>query len=415
VRVTLTSMDALISSFLSDIVRIFVAVAWIVVPVFLGVVFWQLRLLRKRLAFLSGVSWEMIEIRIPRDNLKTPKSMEQVFTSLYGIYSFGIPWMPKYLDGKVDLWVSFEIVGNGGGISFYVRTPSQFRNLVESAIYSQYPDAELVDAPDYVMDFPSQIPNDVYDIWGTDFGLAKSSVYPLRTYYHFEDPKEERRTDPLATITEAMSKLKDDESVWIQLMVSPTGSATGFDLKKKAEEEIKKIIEEKSTKRTDHEGKEVSSGLMGLSEGYRNIIKEIENKASKHAFEVTLRFIYIDKKENFSPLNIAAIMGSFQQFNTQNMNALKPAKLITVLGGWTAKLVPYYKKNKMLAKKRRLYDFYRSRCFGYSNHTGGEELPVLNTEELATLFHFPAGIVKAPKLRAVLSRKGEPPVDLPIE
>jgi len=69
----------------------------------------------------------------------------------------------------------------------------------------------------------------------------------------------------------------------------------------------------------------------------------------------------------------------------------------------------------ILSKKRKLFDYYRKRRFGYSGKLIEEKLPVLNIEELATIFHFPAGVVRAPKLQTVYSRKGEPPVNLPIE
>jgi len=407
----IASIDALFS-FLSNAIYV---LAWFFVPVFLIVLWWRVRLIYKRAAFLAKVEWVLLEMQMPANNEKTPKAMEQVFASLYGMYSFGVQPLPKYLEGKVDLWASFEMMGKGGEMRFFVRFPSQYRNLVESAIYSQYPDVELEEVIDYMEDLPTILPNDVYDIFGTGFGLTKNSVYPIRTYFHFEDPKEERRLDPLSSIVEAMSKLKNDETAIIQVLFSPTGALTGFDLKKKAEEEIQKIVDEKSPKRTDSGGNEFSAGMIGLSEGYRNVVKDIEAKAAKLAFQVSLRFLYIDRKDSFSPLNNAAIMGSFQQFNTVNENAFKPDKFMTIFGGWKAKVFPFYKRYKLLSKKRRLYDAIRTRRFGYSNRLSDEGLPVLNVEELATLFHFPSWVVKAPSLRMHASRKSGPPTNLPIE
>lgn len=395
-------------------------VIWILAPIFLVAVFWKLRLVHRRSRFLAKVEWDILEIRIPRDIIKTPKSMEQIFSSLYGTYSFGIKPLDKYLDGKVDLWVSFEMAGRGGGISFYVRTPKQFRNLVESAIYSQYPEAEISPTSDYTEELPRMIPNEIYDIWGTGYTLAKESPYPIRTYEYFEEVRDEKRIDPLSTIFEAMSKLKEDEMIWIQLLVSPTGAATGNDLKKKSEEAVKKIIKERSVaKKEETKGDEkketVSLGMFALTPGDQNVIKAIENKSSKLPFQFTLRFVYIDRKDAFSPLNVAAVSGSFQQFNTQNLNSLKGDETKTSFGGWKGRFFPWYKKIKVLEKKRKIYDAYVNRKFGASGRLANEDLPILNTEELATIFHFPALVVKAPKLRPVHSRKGEPPVNLPME
>ena len=41
-------------------------------------------------------------------------------------------------------------------------------------------------------------------------------------------------------------------------------------------------------------------------------------------------------------------------------------------------------------------------------------LPILNTEELATIYHFPTTFVEAPALQRLGSRRGEPPAELPI-
>jgi len=40
---------------------------------------------------------------------------------------------------------------------------------------------------------------------------------------------------------------------------------------------------------------------------------------------------------------------------------------------------------------------------------------VLNTEELATIWHFPMSHVKTPQVQKTISKRSEPPVGLPIE
>lgn len=393
----------------SSLLETLATVLWFVVPVFLFAVFWDMRLTHKRLEFLSKVKWTMLEIRVPKDNIKSTKAMEQFVANLWGIYTFGIKPLDKYLDGKVDLWISFELVGEGGGIAFYVRTPAQYRNLVESSLYAQYPDVEIVEAADYTDELPAIMPNEAYDLWGTGYRLVQPNPYPLKTYANFDDSaiNEAKRLDALAPIFEAMSKLKDEERIWIQLLISPTGPATGDDLKKEGNDLVKKIQEEKLKKSED--------GSSGLSGFYQDAIKGIEAKVSKPYFQTSLRFVYIDRRDKFSGLNQTAVMGAMQQFNTQNMNSLAPDRLITIAGGLRMKLFPAYKQYVILSKKRMLYDYYVNRRFGFSNRLAEEKLPVLNTEEIATLFHFPHMGSKAPSLRRITSRRSEPPVNLPIE
>ena len=51
-----------------------------------------------------------------------------------------------------------------------------------------------------------------------DLLWLKDSAYPIKTYPYFEEVKEEKRVDPISTVAETMSKLKDDEMIWIQLL-----------------------------------------------------------------------------------------------------------------------------------------------------------------------------------------------------
>lgn len=388
---------------------------WFAIPVFLFTIFWKIRLFYKRSEFLKKVKWDFLEMRISGENMKTPKAMEQVFASLFGIYSFGNSWGMKYLKGKIDLWISFEIVGSAEGIRFFIRTPSQYRNLLESALYAQYPDAEIIPADDYAYMFGKKIPNEIYDLWGTGFTLTKSRVYPIRTYQEFEEIKEEKSLDPLATIFEAMSKLKGDETVFIQLIISPTGSATGVDINKEGEKEIKRIMEEKAMVRRNKEGEEEKmTGMFALTPGIQEIIKAIERKTSRTVFETTLRFVYIDRRDGFNGMNISSIMGAFQQFNFPQLNSLRPDRSITIFGGWKALLFPIYKNIKINIKKRRLFYYYSTRRFGNENHLKKEKFPVFSIEELATLYHFPRHFVGAPGLKSPFSRKGGAPSNLPV-
>jgi len=122
--------------------------------------------------------------------------------------------------------MSLEIVGFAQGVHFYIRVPKKYRKLVESAFFSQYPDAEIEEAQDYISFLPPDLPNHEFDIWGTDYVLARDNAYPLKTYPYFEQilQFEELSIDPLATITEVISNLENNELVWLQLLIRPIGS-----------------------------------------------------------------------------------------------------------------------------------------------------------------------------------------------
>lgn len=435
-RFTLIIMSDIFSiatGIFQSISEVFQYVWWIVLPLILFFIFWEFRLKYLQDEFIKGIKWITLELRIPKENLKTPKAMEQVFSAVHSIYSRKIKGHDKLIKGKVQYWMSFEIVGHDGGVYFFIKTPADYKNLIESAIFSQYTDAEISEVEDYTTFYPSVLPNQTYNIWGTDFILAKDDPYPIRTYPYFEEKEEERRLDPVSNITEAMSKLKSDEAIWLQFLIRPIGEEVS-DFKEKGQEIIDKMMgrEKGEAKgggiasfyqwvgnilfapveppKWDGEKKEeTKKEVSRLTDGERDIIKAIENKMSKLAFDTIIRFVYIDKADAFTRANIAAVTGAFKQFSTENLNALKPnGDVTTIKSGWLAEFWSTYKKKSEYSKKRKL-------IFNYNFRIMIPKTSVLCVEELATLYHVPTTMVGAPKLRRLEAKKGEPPSELPIE
>lgn len=66
-----------------------------------------------------------------------------------------------------------------------------------------------------------------------------------------------------------------------------------------------------------------------------------------------------------------------------------------------------FKPIRMGFRKRILYERYRDLSFG-------PEKPILNIEELATIYHFPIMGVESTYLEKVESKKGGPPASLPL-
>jgi hypothetical protein len=402
---------------------------WVILPVGLFFIWNELWLWGMNRIWKLSLQWVLLEIKIPKNILKTPKAMENVFAALHGIYN-GVAWEDRYLKGADLPWFTCELIGYAGGVRFYIRCPAINRNLVESAIYSEYPDAEVVEAEDYTQLLPEVLPNDIYDIYGQEFILAKSSSYPIRTYEFFEAPTEEHRLDPIAAITEIMSRLKEGEAIWLQYLIQPVSD----EWKKEGEELRDKIMQRKKTGQGDEgwvEGfmqflrnlfialiehptwssgsKEEKEKMLHLSPGELNVLKGIENKISKLGFNSVIRFIYIDRQASFTISNISSVNGAFKQFNTLDMNSFKViGDTVTYITARKLTYKSWFRKRRILYRKRLMYDMYKLRWFPAVRNS------ILNTEELATIFHFPLVSVGAPLLRRIETRKGEPPAHLPI-
>lgn len=385
---------------------------WIILPVIAAIIFLELWEQHKRALFHQSISWKVLELRVPQNILKTPKAMEQIFSA-------------AYLEGEKH-WMSFEVVGRAGDTHFYLRLPSQYRNMMEAAIYAQYPDAEITEVDDYVKQMPRTMPNPDFEIHGIEEGLAKDAWLPIKTYATFEDSVEERRLDTISLLVESMAKLKDDEQIWYQLVVKP------------ADEKWKKGAEAAVNKLSGIEAPKTSSGFfsgfgLGLSvqdiiaapirhpneaaaakkeekpkdktqsPGAKDSIDGIRQKTSKLAFETTVRVLYIDRRAAFGKDNLSSMAAFFRQFNTQNLNFFKPNAERT-----TGKQKGFFKKWKLALSKREFYAAY-----AHAAPTAGAKC-ILNTEELATIYHFPLGTVGTTELRKVGSRKGGPPATLPL-
>ncbi len=433
---------------------------WIYIPLILFLFAKDLWIKSRRDKFVGGLEWVLLEVVPPRDIEKTPFAMEQLFAGLHGIQS--VPNnRERLVDGVFQRWFSFEMVSQGGEIHFFVRTLSLFRDLIESNIYAQYPEAEISQVADYVDTMPSDLPNDDYSLWGTELVLTKEDAYPIRTYPTFESAatSEEQRVDPISSLLEVINKIGPDEHVWIQTLVRPVKDDWKEDGEKLRDELVgrkedkeegflvkeikgfgvaaKSVAEEIVTgvpvaPGGDAESKEKEDALFlwKTTKAEQEVIHAIEQNISKFGFDVIIRFVYFAKKDNFSRARVAAVIGSYKQFGTQNLNGFKPNPKVTPNLDFAYQL----KETRNTYRKKRVFASYRKREFipqseaiSYLKPFIFERLPilnwffirskpfVLNVEELATVYHFPITGVKAPLVPKVEAKKGEPPMGLPVK
>ncbi|MDO8472011.1 MAG: type IV secretion system DNA-binding domain-containing protein, partial [bacterium] len=114
----------------------------------------------------------------------------------------------------------------------------------------------------------------------------------------------------------------------------------------------------------------------------------IENKATKLGYEVIMRVVSISDNELNAKTRIQSVLGAYKQFNTTNMNGFSGKEIsINDTKNWLAFI------NRSFEKKSNIF----------------------NTEELASVYHFPNMSVETPNLTWAGSRKSEAPVNIPIK
>lgn len=391
--------------------------------------------------FVSRQKKVFLAIDVPKNNEQLPKAVENIFAHIQGAYSSATK-KEKWIDGKFGPVFSFEIVSIGGYIQFVIMTWEKYRDMIEALIYAQYPEAEITEIEDYTKFAPQKWPNKTHLMFATEF-VTKNSIYlPIKTYPEFEEKLAGEFKDPMAQLLESLSRLLPDEQVWLQVLIQLEKQ----EWQKGGDKLVKKMIGAKAPKPkptlvdkavelpltaltvasdavfgaaaapVKKEDKGARSEMLFLSPGERAAVEAVERKISKLGYKTKIRFIY------FAPFKIARtstvisfVRGALQQFTSMDMNQFTFNGNLTTKRDyfWQTNGIWYYLSGTFY---RTVNERMQINFRGYKNRslwTGGKCF-YLNTEELATIWHFPIMTVKAPLVKRTEAKRAEPPAGLPF-
>ena len=360
-------------------------IVWI--PIVVILIILTIRNYRKvnRLQVLN-VDSVLLMMEIPKDNDKKELAAEQLFASLHGILRDANELKNS---GGVQEHLSFEIASSGNQIRFFVWVPKVLQSFVEGQIYSQYPSVQIYRMKEDYVDRRTKYPV----AYSTEIVLTENEALPIKTFESFE-------VDPLAGITGTLAKLNPNggEELWIQILTRPVAD----NWHQKTDAWIKAV---KAGKSFDFfhidwawfaqiiaalwrppEGGTEQPVKVELSERDKTRVAKAEEKATKLGYEVKIRLAYVGQDEVSAKLNMQALVGTFKQFNSTNLNGFK------MLGGT-------FDKNAL--------DAYKERQFT----DGGF---ILNISELASVYHLPHTNVETPNIVWASSKTAEPPAKLPM-
>src|SRR3989338_8993332 len=245
----------------------------------------------KRRVWMREQGSVLLEIKIPKDVLKSPAAMEMV---IEGIWEDVVGTLTDvYLEGRVRDWFSLEIVSICGEVKFFILGLKKWKNIIETRVYTHYPGAEVFEAEDYAL-------NIVYDptkmsVWGITTKLNKPDAYPIKTYIDYELDKvhikdQGESVDPITPLLEYLGSLNPGEQAWVQIMIQAHRKEGLLDArflvkpdwKDGIKKSIKDIIEKEAPIKAE---KDKPASILGLTEDQRNTIKSIERNAGKLAFD----------------------------------------------------------------------------------------------------------------------------------
>lgn len=330
----------------------------------------------------------LLTLEIPRANDKAELAAEQLFASLHGILR---DKQELRLSGGKQEHLSFEIASVNGQIRFYVWVPKALQSFVEGQIYAQYPTVQIYPAQEDYTEHERQ--HQV--VYSTELTTTDSEFLPIRTFQNFE-------VDPLAGITGTLAKLESTgEELWIQVLARPiaddwhsyvdrwtssvrNGRSSLFGGSGGNMRWLAGIFEVLWKPPEQGDGKKPEG--TELSERNKTRISEAEKKATKLGYQVKIRIAYLGESQTNAKLRIQALVGTFKQFNSTNLNGFKATR---------ANFGKEYLER------------YRKRSFA-------DEGFILNIEELASVFHLPHTNVETPNIVWASSKTAEPPSKLPI-
>jgi len=317
-----------------------------------------------------------------------PLAAEQLFSVIHGILKE---------DGE-DNHFSFEIVVKNEKIKFIVACSEILSSHLESQIYAQYPMAQITRIPDYTDEFANY-----QFIRGSGIKLLKSDFLPILTFRNFE-------VDPLSAITSSLSQVKAAEGLAIQIITKPrpdNWQMAGYEavskIKRKEFGEKKnefiifrflkfilkiigfvltRILAPTVTPEKETKGRVIS----GLSQSEEVTVSGIEHKLTRSGFDSYIRLVSFADNQFSAEQNFRSCIATFSQFSRTNLNS--------------------FIENKEIDSKKLIEDF-KSRALDLKSSY------VLNTEELASIYHLPSLSVDIPNIDWAPIRQNEIPDNLP--
>lgn len=357
--------------------------------------------LHRRARYGSTFRAKILLIKVPKElrkedaaQDKSQQQLQELIARMENVFStFGSlkqeEGIKAWLMGRSD-HVSCEIVVDQEKILFYVVTPEKWQAFFEEQIHAQFPFASIDETNDYNIFSPTGV------ILATYLTLRRSSAFALKTYRKLD-------SDPMNALTNALAKVDAGDGACIQLLLRPVDAswrkygvriASQMQQGKKLSDvetggiwgELWKVLKSFAKEPKDPNKPDKTYSLSPLEQ---EMVKGIEEKAAKAGLETCMRVVVSGKTPEKAQRYMNDILGAFGQFNVYEYGNS-------------------FKKDMPRFQSKIIHDFI------FRQFHEGTKM-VLNTEELASVFHFPLPSTETPKIAWLMSRKATPPSNIPSE
>lgn len=291
--------------------------------------------------------------------------------------------------------MAFEIVSSKGLVHFYAAVPVALVSVVKQAVVSAYPTAQLEEVDDHNLFSPV---GKISGTIGGELTLKESYVKPIATF-------KDHKRDTMQSVLNAFSTMGKEDGAAIQILFRPAGSkwtkgsiSTANKMRKGKQKSVgsagftgsgvKDVLSAlwKSPEPSDAEKHEVKQ-LSGVD---LELAESIEEKTKHPGYEVLIRIIASSNTSANSQKLLSNMTAVFALYDAPGKNGFKftPAKDIESFV--TAFIFRFFppEANRM----------------------------ILNSVELATLFHLPdQSSTPTSQLQRQASKQVDGPVNVPEE
>lgn len=416
---------------ITQLADVLLAWGWLIL-VFLALwIAWETYLYLKHIDYVSGIQWTFLQITVPEDSAQTPKAFENAVEVWGGIHK-DPDLIESLFEGYFLPWYSCEIQCERNRARYIIVVPSGHAKFMEGVIYGQYPTAAVAEVEDYTQEFTYRNIEKTFDMWGSEMVLAKDDFYPIRLYREFEDvfAEDDKFIDPHQALIETFTNVNEGEHFWIQILVKPMAAKVIEAWAEKGQDRIVELSGSKKEKKPNWIQaiggffmtipseilQTVLSGPLEPEEMKKDEkkfkiynpsedaeMKGILQKVSRSGFKTKIRVMHFAPMGKLHKPNYGKAVGVFKQFNSFNLNSLKPSSSSKTNG-------PNYilKQSRRRYRKRKILLDFQQRDFW-----GDASGDMMSAEEIATLYHFPIKYVRAPAIQRAIAGLGSPPTNLP--
>lgn len=259
--------------------------------------------------------------------------------------------------------ISFEIVAHEGLVHYYVVVPAVLTAVIDQAVTAAYPAARLEEVHERNIFNPA---GRMSGTIGGELTLKKDFAYPLATY-------QESKRDAMRALLDALSKATKEDGVGIQILIRPAkqgwadyarGVAGGIRKNKgkssgisfKTEGLVEALWKPPEAKEVSHEDKQLSSVEQAA-------VDAIEDKTRYPGYETLIRVVASSNTSAKSQALMNGVVSAFSLFDSPNNNGFR------------------------FAVAKDISEFVTAYIFRFFPQEVTQN--ILNTVELATIFHMP--------------------------